>query len=162
MSEERAIPLSDWPQPDAGAPMPEVFADDNSLSIMYRGAAGKYAVVHFPLCSVFTFGSPNDEALGGHPLYGKGLQFYSVHRVEHSSWITLLERRNSVHPSHNRERFLENKRHYMFTFHDSTLECVAIEGKWWKADIKEFGSAREGREYIAIKKGEQGDPENAD
>ena len=136
--------------------MPEVYADDTSLSVTYLTADGKYAVVHFPLCSVFTFGSPNDEALSGHPLCGKGLQFYSVHQVEHSSWIALLERRNSLHPRHDRQRFLEDKRHYVFTFHDSTLECVVNEGQWWKPDVQEFASATEAREHIASKKkGEQ-------
>jgi hypothetical protein len=139
--------------------MPEVSADDTSLSIMYLTAAGKYAVIHFPLCSAFTFGSPNDEALSGHPLYGMGLQFYSVHRVENSSWISLLERRNSVHPSHDRQRFLEDKRHYVFTFHDSTLECVVNEGKWWKPEINEFANATEAREHIGSKK--KGEPDGA-
>jgi hypothetical protein len=69
--------------------------------IAYLTAAGKHAVIRFPLCSIFTFGAPNDEALAAHPLYRKGLKFYSVHRVDNSSWISLLERRNSVHPSHD-------------------------------------------------------------
>jgi hypothetical protein len=32
---------------------------------------------------------------------------------------------NSVHPQHNRERFLARKRHFIFAFHDSTFECIA-------------------------------------
>jgi hypothetical protein len=128
--------------------MPEIFADDSSLSIAYLTADGKCAAIHFPLCSIFTFGSPNDEALAGHPLYGKGLQFYSVHRVDNSSWIGLLERRNSVHPRHDPKAFLEDKRHYIFTFHDSTLECVVTEGKWWKPEIQEFAIAQEAREHL--------------
>jgi hypothetical protein len=152
MNEERAIPFFDWPQPSAGAPVPEVFADDTSLSITYMTSSGRYAVVHFPLCSVFTFGAPNDEALAGHPLYGKGLKFYSIHRVENSSWISELERRNSGHPSHDRERFLEDKMHYVFTFHDSTLECVVNEGKWWKPEIREFASTQEARAHVEEKK----------
>ena len=156
MNRERAIPLSDWPQPDAGAPMPEVFADDTSLSLTYLTAAGKYAAIHFPLSSIFTFGAPNDEVLAGHPLYGKGLQFYSVHRVEDSSWLLELERRNSGHPRHDRSRFLEDKRHYIFTFHDSTLECVVNEGKWWKPEIQEFATAQEARAHLETqRKGEQ-------
>jgi len=81
MSNERAVLLSDWPQPDAGAPMPAVVADDSSLFVRYSADAGNVVVIHFPLCCVFAFGSPNDEALSGHPLWGRGLQFYSVHRV---------------------------------------------------------------------------------
>jgi hypothetical protein len=152
MKVERAIPLPDWPQPNGGAPMPEVFANDSSLSIMYLTADDKYAVAHFPLCSVFIFGSPNDEALSGHPLYGKGLQFYSVHRVENSSWIDLLERRNAIHPRHDKKTFLENKQHYIFTFHDSTLECVVNEGKYGKPEIQEFLTENEARKYLEGKK----------
>ena len=152
MSEERAVLLPDWPQPDGGAPSPVTVADDLSLSVRYRTQAGRVAVVHFPLCSVFTFGSPNDEALAGHPLYGRGLEFYSVHRVEHSSWIALLERRNSVHPSHSRKRFLEDKKHFIFTFHDSTLECVVNEGKFWPTEVSQFDSEAEADAHIAKKK----------
>jgi hypothetical protein len=152
MSEERAVLLPDWPQPDAGAPSPVTVADDLSLFLRYRTQAGTIAVVHFPLCSVFTFGSPNDEALAGHPLYGRGLEFCSVHRVEHSSWIALLERRNAVHPNHDRKRFLEDKKHFIFTFHDSTLECVVNEGKFWPTEVLQLDSEEEADAYIAKKK----------
>ncbi len=159
MNHERVIPLADWPQPYMGA---EVFADDASLSITYLTAEGKHVVIHFPLCSVFTFGAPNDEALAGHRLHGKGLQFYTVHRVEDSSWISELERQNSCHPSHNRQRFLEDKRHYIFTFQDSTLECVVNEGKWWKPEIQEFASRQEARAHVERKReGEKGGAANA-
>jgi len=32
------------------------------------------------------FGGPNDEALGGHPLYERGLGRYGVYEVFNSSW----------------------------------------------------------------------------
>jgi hypothetical protein len=152
MSEERAVPLPEWPQPDAGAPSPVTLADDTTLFVRYLTQAGKIAVVYFPLCSVFTFGSPNDEALGGHPLYGRGLKFYSVHRVEHSSWIALLERQNSVHSRHDRKRFLEDKKHFVFTFHDSTLECVVNEGKFWPTEISQFDNDADADAHIQKKK----------
>ena len=151
MSEERAVPLSNWPQPDAGSPMPVTVADDCRLSVRYCTNYEKIAVIHFPLCSIFTFGSPNDEALAGHPLRGRGLEYDSVHRVENSSWIALLERRNSVHHNHDRQRFLEDKKHYIFTFHDSTLECVVNEGKFWPAEIVEFHTEAEADSYIQKK-----------
>jgi len=151
MSEERAVLLPDWPQPDAGAPSPVTVADDSSLFVRYCTQSGKIAVVHFPLCSVFTFGSPNDEALPGHPLYRHGLEFYSVHRVENSSWIALLERRNSVHRSHDRKRFLEDLSHFVFTFHDSTLECVVDEGKFWPTEISQFDNEADADAHIKKK-----------
>ena len=71
------------------------------------------------------FGPPNDETFSGHPLADRGLHPYAVFEVRDSSWIRKLERMNSVHHRHNRERFLEGLRHFVFAFHDSTFECVA-------------------------------------
>jgi hypothetical protein len=148
MTEERAILIPDWPQPDGGAPSPVTVADDSALFVRYLTDTGKIAVIHFPLCSIFTFGAPNDEVLAGHPLYSKGLKFYSIHRVENSSWIAALERRNAVHSRHDRQRFLEDKKHFIFTFHDSTLECVINEGKFWPTAISQFDSEEEADAYI--------------
>lgn len=152
MNDERAILLPDWPQPNAGAPMPVTIADDSSLFVRYHTNTGKVAVIHFPLCTIVTFGSPNDEALAGHPLYGRGLQFYSVHQVENSSWIALLEQRNRVHPRHDRGRFLEDRKRFVFTFHDSTLECVVKEGKFWPTEIAEFDTEDDAGNYMQNKK----------
>jgi hypothetical protein len=135
---ERAVVLADWPQPAVVAE-PRVYADDRCLMIHYRTAEDRFVIVHFPLCTHVAFGAPNDEALSGHPLYGRGLEFYSVHRVVESSLIELLEHRNSVHPQHNRARYLQDLTHYIFTFQDSTLECVVTEGMW-KPTLKVFDS----------------------
>lgn len=71
-------------------------------------------------------GSPNDEVLHGHPLWGSGLEFYSAHEVKNSPWITELMEVNRAH-----ERFDESQwtgcHHFVLTFRDETLECVA---KW--------------------------------
>ncbi len=63
MSKERAVVLPEWPQPDAGAPTPVTIADDTTLIVRYCTQSGKVGVIYFPLCFVFTFGSPNDEAV---------------------------------------------------------------------------------------------------
>lgn len=139
---ERAIVLDDWPQPVIVAE-PRIYADDSALVLRYRTDDDKIVVVRFPLCTYVAFGAPNDEALGGHPLYGRGLKLYSVHEVRNSSLMGTLERRNSVHPSHNRARYLQDKRHYIFTFQDSTLECVVNEGEWWKPTVKVCDSEHE-------------------
>jgi hypothetical protein len=88
---------------------------------------GRVAVAHFPLVCSVLFGSPNDEALGGHPLNGHGLKHYSVHEIRNSSRIQALERQNGVHPRHDKAQYLAGRKHYVFTFHDSTLELVTIE-----------------------------------
>ena len=74
--------------------------------------------------------------MGGHPLIKNGLKYYSVHKVMNSSWIAELEKQNSVHPQHNKDFFLTDKHHYIFTFHDSTFELIATEGEYWKPIVK--------------------------
>ena len=39
---------------------------------------------------------------------------------------------NAVHPYHNREAFMSDKKHFVFAFHDSTFECIA---KGFEMDI---------------------------
>ena len=85
---------------------------------------GDIAVARFVRPHAHMFGPPNDEAFHGHPLAGRGLERYGVFRVEDSSWIRQLERMNSVHALHNPERF-SRLVHFVFSFHDSTFECVA-------------------------------------
>jgi len=83
-------------------------------------------VVEFKRATSVKIGSPNDEVLRGHPLWGSGLEFYSAHEVKNSPWIVELMELNRAH-----ERFDESQwsgeRHFVLTFHDETLECVA---KW--------------------------------
>jgi hypothetical protein len=141
---DRVIELSIAPQSDIGAPLPLVISDEHRLLLAYivseRDPAwdGSYvtlvspdsdglpiAIVQFRRPSAHMFGPPNDEAFGGHPLASRGLSPYAVFEVEHSSWIRKQERMNSVHRSHNRERFLARRKHFIFAFHDSTFECIA-------------------------------------
>jgi hypothetical protein len=83
-------------------------------------------VVEFKRTTSIKVGSPNNEVLRGHPLWESGLEFYSAHEVENSPWITELMEVDRAH-----ERFGESlwsgRRHFLLTFHDETLECVA---KW--------------------------------
>jgi len=140
------IVLNDWPKPEAGSPEPCVYADDSSFVIRYYTHDENIAVIVFPLVSIFKFGSPNDESLGGHPLINNGLEYYSVHKINNSTWVTELEKQNSVHHRHDKGLFLRDKHHYIFTFHDSTLELVATEGKFWKPVIKVLASEEEAKQ----------------
>ena len=47
----------------------------------------------------------------------------------------MLEKRNSIHPSHDRDLYLKDIKHYVFTFQDATLECVVTEGEFWPTQI---------------------------
>ena len=141
---DRVIELSTAPQSDVGAPLPLVVSDEHHLLLAYLVSEpdpawdGTYvtmvspesdglpiAIIQFCWPSAHMFGPPNDEAFGGHPLASRGLSPYAVFEVENSSWIRRHERMNSVHRSHNRERFLARRKHFIFAFHDSTFECIA-------------------------------------
>ena len=50
-------------------------------------------------------GSPDDEVLQGHPLYGAGLEFYEAHIVENSTWISELMDVNRVHSQFDAARW---------------------------------------------------------
>jgi len=142
--EEYAIPLEGLPPSDVGAPLPHLLADGHRVLLVYYVAAhdphwdGTYitmidpaenddaslAVVEFTGYLAVRMGVPNDEALEGHPLDTHGLDAYAMHLVVNSSWITELEHINSVH-SHHKGGWHEWARHYLFTFHDETFECIA-------------------------------------
>ena len=129
---ERLIELTDIPQWDTGAPSPVVYANERALLVVYylSSPAGdepqedSSGVVVFERVNSFLFGGPGDEALQGHRLYKLGLGFYSSYEVLNSAWIAELCARNRVHPSHKDSMFT-GLRHFVFTFHDSTLEVVA-------------------------------------
>ena len=134
------VPLRDVPQSDVGAPLPTIVADDYRLVLEYLVSEpdpnwdgtfvnvvtdGTVALIRFHRPYAHMMGAPNEEAIAGHPLADRGLEAFAAFEVKHSSWIRQLEKMNSVHPYHDRDRFLESKRHFVFVFHDSTFECIA-------------------------------------
>lgn len=133
--DERVIRL-DLPWiPDPGAPLPVTWQDDSRALVAYYTAAsapgGPLAIVEFEgtLCSMF--GYPNDEALGGHPLFHLGLGYYGIFEVLGSSWLDELREQNlRVFPSatwwpNSPRSAWGPARHFVITFHDSTFECLA-------------------------------------
>ena len=139
---EALLPI-DVPQSSPGAPLPHVFADEGRLLIAYivntpdpsfdgtnprsispATAGQSIAILTADPYRVFQFGPPNDEAISGHRLYGLGLQPYSAFEVLNSSWIASQEKANRVHSRHMPELF-SGYRHFILTFHDSTLEFIA-------------------------------------
>jgi hypothetical protein len=134
---DRVQPLVEIPHCDAGAPEPVVVADERSVVVAYYAPTTldwntampedldeeEIIVLRFKSVRSMVFGSPNDEALHGHPLAGRGLQAYAAHRVENSSWVRRLERMNRVHDRHNPDAYSQLN-HVILTFHDSTFECV--------------------------------------
>jgi hypothetical protein len=140
---DTVVELKTAPLSDIGAPLPLVIADDYRLILEYLISEpdpnwdGTYvnvvspntectvAIVRFHHPYAHFLGPPNDEAFSGHPLASRGLEPYGVFEIDKSSWIRQLERMNSVHPYHDRNRFMKSKRHFVFAFHDTTFECVA-------------------------------------
>lgn len=137
-----AVPI-DMPQWATGAPIPHLLQIDNDVFLIYclaehdecpeltledvqraGGPPESVAVVHFLGCACTKMGTPNDEVLHGHALYGLGLEFYKPMVVQNSTWITELESINFVHRDYRPESW-QNLRHYILPFQDCTFECVA-------------------------------------
>jgi hypothetical protein len=111
---------------DADTPMPVLLSGLRTFVAFYRSGrdpAG-IGVVEFKKVTSIKIGSPSAEVLRGHYLWGSGLESYSAHEVMNSPWITELMDVDRAH-----ERFDESqwsgRRHFMLTFHDQTLECIA-------------------------------------
>ncbi|WP_422929054.1 hypothetical protein [Singulisphaera sp. PoT] len=90
-----------------------------------RADAGR-AVVKVGPCLAFKLGHPNDEALLGHPLYGRGFEGVAVYEVLESSWIAELTQQNRARfPASNLAAW--GIRHFLFSFHERTLEVLGNE-----------------------------------
>lgn len=112
---------------DAGAPAPVLMASEGRTLFAFDARlADEYyrRVAEFVGCTSVRFGFPNDEALAGHPLYGNGLSFYAAHEVIDSRWLEELRAVERHHPEAAPMPFAD-ARHYLLTFHDSTLEAIA-------------------------------------
>jgi len=127
-----------------GAPLPHVVSNGSRAILLCHAAAvdpdwdGTYVTVVsaaattedtfveivFEGCASIRFGAPNDEALGGHPLSGRGLDGYEAHVVHNSTWLEEHIRVNSVHEQHN-EHGWRTLTHYFLVFHDEMFEALA-------------------------------------
>jgi hypothetical protein len=115
----------------AGAPQPVVLTSESRTFIAFFGredSVGEDQVItaEFVGCTSINTGFPNDEVLHGHRLWGRGLTFYRVHEVLNSSWLAELRSIEAVHPRSPSPPF-PNARHFVLTFHDSTVEAIATD-----------------------------------
>ncbi len=92
----------------------------------HRENAGT-ALVEFPFCIRTQFGHPNDEARWKHPRYSK-FETYGIYEVLNSSWIAQI-RADNLFSFPDVPTWGNRLRHFVFTFHDSTFECVAVDLK---------------------------------
>ncbi|RKP57939.1 hypothetical protein D7Z26_00020 [Cohnella endophytica] len=143
-SYEYALPIEWEPAWDVGAPIPHVISSGHQTYLLYyieeesqdwdgtsvtvidpnSNEVLPIAVVKFNGCYAYKFGGANDEVMSGHPLYKKGLKFYSAHKVINSNWIKAEEKINSIHAYYKPERWKE-RIHYLLLFHDELFECIA-------------------------------------
>jgi hypothetical protein len=98
-----------------------------------------FVVIEMWGCSEIRFGGPNDETIGGHALYGKGLTGYRAHEVFNSRWIEEAITVNSVHPHHSDAAF-RRLHHYALLFHDEMLEVLALgaESRLMEGTLREI------------------------
>jgi hypothetical protein len=132
----------DVPYPVPGAPLPSILATEERLLLSYyseirqlsppsdrsvlvnSGFTGTVVIVDFRLHVAFFSVPLSNETLHAHPLAYRGLASYRAFRVENSSLIRRLVAAQYVHARPYPGAF-ENKKHYVFTFHDSLFEAVA-------------------------------------
>jgi hypothetical protein len=122
MAKEDTVVLYDLGvAPVSDVPYPCFLSTEDESFLLFTATAG-IAVVRIERCLLSKFGYPNDEALGGHPLYDRGLDFYNVFEVINSSWVRQVNEQNTVCFPNSSDWQLH---HWIFTFHDSTFECMA-------------------------------------
>lgn len=140
---DRVVELTDIPYSAVGAPLPRVLASDSRLVLLYIAEAvdaawqGQTArsvspqsadeivvTLDFARPLAHYFGPPGDENFRNHPLASRGLSPYGAFTVADSSWVRQLERMNAVRGA-DAVRVQTDLQHFIFSFHDSTFECVA-------------------------------------
>jgi hypothetical protein len=142
--EPYALVIDIGPRWDSGAPLPHLISNGSRAFVVCFASQpdpnwdGTYVTMVSPAdaspsafvvieiwgCHDVRLGGPNDEAIRGHPLYGKGLAGYRAHEVMNSAWIEDAIKVNSVHPHHSDAPFRQ-LHHYALLFHDETLEALA-------------------------------------
>ncbi len=81
-------------------------------------------LVEFRGCAAVKLGPPNDEVLRGHPLHGRGLDYYGAYVVANSRWLARADRDQSGPRPVRRGRWT-SRRHFLFVFHDEIVEAIA-------------------------------------
>jgi hypothetical protein len=157
--EQYAQVIDIGPRWDVGAPLPHLVSNGSRAFVACLASQpdpdwdGTYVTVVSPAdehqslfvvievwgCAEIRFGGPNDEAIRGHRLHGKGLGAYRAHEVFNSVWIEQAIEVNSVHPHHSDAPFRQ-LHHYALLFHDEMLEILGrgIESFLMKGTMREI------------------------
>jgi hypothetical protein len=124
----------DFPAMDTGSPSPILVWREPAYLLFYgpETAASEVVVtVKFEGTIAMRSGPPSDESLMGHRLWGKGLQFHAAHVVDNSDWVRELESKESHRASAG---WVRSHTHFLFTFHDETIECLARGYTWTQTE----------------------------
>ena len=138
--------LLEFPDPDIGDPCPTVFSREHQLILAYYSTFedeqwdGTYTnVVDAGTESALvlvTFEKPISQKQSLYPdeetYYGKyeelGIEPYAFYEILDSVWINELKEIAKVNKNHWPGR-LDDARHFLCIFHDSSFECI-IHGKF--------------------------------
>lgn len=137
---ETLVNLTTLPLPYQDAPLPILLADELNLILCYVVAESDEEVAESsrvpayedePMLAVKFHnpvahyqGPPDDGGIQGHPLYSLGLRPYGIYLVEDSNWIQslkVMQINSGLYNAHDWEPL----KHYIFTFHSMTFECIA-------------------------------------
>ena len=125
MERDRIVDLKLGILPEAAVSGAVLLQTETSAHLLFNAMRGGedagLAVVEFTRCLLTRFGYPNDEARWGISSYAH--VSYGIYEVERSSWIEEVVRLNRLRFPGTRDDYV--KKHYLFTFHDSTLQCLA-------------------------------------
>ncbi|MGB0988830.1 MAG: hypothetical protein ACPGVL_16430 [Pseudoalteromonas spongiae] len=88
---------------------------------------------------VVKYGSPNDEARGGHSLAKHGLGLYGFFEVENSPWIKEQAELNKVHPRHS-DMLFSGLSHYVACFQDVMIEITSGSYEEFKMSQQELNA----------------------
>lgn len=139
---DKIVELDNVPQSCPAAPCPMIIADEHQLWLAYylrdnnpdwdgstcrlvdENSEEPCAVVHFRGLKNHIFGQPDEMRTHLHPLGKRGLNAYMSVEVIHSSWIRELANFHKKVPGHWPHTY-DKARHFIFTFHDSSFECIA-------------------------------------
>jgi hypothetical protein len=135
---ERVVQIDVGCTPEPGpAAAPLLFMNDNVAFLVFNAVrtgggggprGGERALVELRRCAATRFGYPSDAALARHPLFDKGLGHFGVFEVFDSAWVRQLrDQHRATGAPDGANAPGASPRHFAFTFHDSTLECVADE-----------------------------------
>ena len=85
-----------------------VIATQSGIYLLLEKQQDNVAVLYFDSPQMI-YGSPNDEARGGHPLWKYGMGIYGFFEVLNSPWICEQMMANRVHDKHSDDMFKEEQ-----------------------------------------------------